>query len=208
MARGVTLVRIAALPLALISLAAVSVVGDGTAGCSGNKCVDFPAPSQGDLSCDTDEDCTLVPSGTECACDCNCGGVAANQAFLTKLTTPPPFANTSCSRGSGCGCPAQYLSRCIAGQCTLCGNPTFGPIAGQPAACNDDAGTSDASNDAEDSGGDAAADAGPSPEVADHACGSAAPCMESCPFGTHDVTATIDSCPIWLCCVPEDAGAE
>jgi hypothetical protein len=56
-------------------------------------------------------------------------------AFYTKLSTPPPFANTSCSAPL-CQCPALFVARCFAHQCTLCGN--LGTVAGEPAACNGD----------------------------------------------------------------------
>ena len=58
------LAQIAALPLALVALAATGAAGSGTLGCSDNKCVDIPAPAASDLFCDSDQDCAVVWSGT------------------------------------------------------------------------------------------------------------------------------------------------
>jgi hypothetical protein len=132
----------AALPLVLVALAAATVVGDATTGCS--SCKTLPALSPSDLACNSNEDCATVWSGTIC-CGCNCPDTAANTATQARLQSE---LSSELSCGKTCECPATVIARCIAHQCTLCGNPAFGPMSGSPAECDQDGGLGDAADDA------------------------------------------------------------
>jgi hypothetical protein len=141
-AGAVKLARLAALPLALVALGAATVAGDTTTGCS--HCKTLPALSASDLSCNSDDDCAVVWSGTIC-CGCNCADTAANAATQARLQSE---LSSELNCGTTCDCPGTVGARCFAHQCTLCGNPAFGPIPGQPAECSEDAGTGDAPDEA------------------------------------------------------------
>jgi hypothetical protein len=112
----------------------------------GGSCTTLPALTASELSCDTDQDCQPVWSGTYCSCGCYCAdGAAANAAGYARIASIiaslPADWNCSVPR---CSCPALETARCIAHQCTACGNPAIGPLSGQPAACTADAGAGDA----------------------------------------------------------------
>ena len=83
-------------------------------------------------------------SGTVC-CGCNCPDKAANAATKARLQSE---LSSELNCGAACGCPATVVARCFANQCTLCGNPAFGPMPGQPAECDEDAGMGDAPDEA------------------------------------------------------------
>jgi hypothetical protein len=112
----------------------------------GSLCVQVPTLGPSDLSCDSDEDCMAVWSGTVCSCQCACPSAAANVAAQARLQSElSPVFSASCAGPGGCECPALTLARCFSHQCAACANPAFGgtPLPNQPAACTEDAGTGD-----------------------------------------------------------------
>jgi hypothetical protein len=109
------------------------------------SCVDLPALTADDLTCDVDSDCVTTWTGTVCACGCYCSTVFSNAAAAARaaLLLHTLSSDTSCTEPP-CGCPALAVPRCIAHQCVACGNPVFAPLPNQPAACTPDAGGDDA----------------------------------------------------------------
>jgi hypothetical protein len=82
-----------------------------------SECVDLD-PSKWDQSCETDADCSLVPSGTLCSgytCSCPSGTVssAVQAQYDAAVASVQPGS-------SGCGCPVTGTARCISGQCVFC----------------------------------------------------------------------------------------
>ena len=104
-------------------------------------CVTLTATSASDLACASDDDCMVAWTGTVCSCGCYCGGAAMNTAAQAReqsaIESLAPTAN--CTTPS-CLCPGVYGSRCVAHQCTLCGNPAFEGVDGGPPSCAEDAG--------------------------------------------------------------------
>lgn len=106
-------------------------------------CVTLPRHTGSDLACDSDNDCTATWSGTVC-CGCHCGNAPANTAAQARDQATLSSALNDCTQPT-CGCPAFYVARCFAHQCTLCGTALSGPFPGQPAACDEaDGGARDA----------------------------------------------------------------
>jgi hypothetical protein len=138
-ARGARLARTVPIFFSFIALAATTAIGHGTAGCTGNACVELPALSTGDLSCASDEDCQLVSIGTVCACDCNCPDIAANTAAWTRMNSElrPVFSSTRCTNPA-CECPDAGGPRCFEHQCTRqTGVSESLPDSGNDAQAND-----------------------------------------------------------------------
>jgi hypothetical protein len=96
-----------------------------------------PTLDANDLSCDSDEDCTSVWSGTICSCGCSyiCGPSAPGNTAASARVASALSSVPTCSEPPGCGCPASGLPRCSAHQCILCYD-----MPNQPAACDEDAG--------------------------------------------------------------------
>lgn len=114
----------------------------GKDGAPSNTCVEAPALAASDLSCNSDQDCTSVWSGTVCSCECACPTVAANTAAYSRLQS----ALGSVLGASGCSdvpceCPAAGVAHCFAHQCALCGF-SGSTVPNQPAACDEDGGRS------------------------------------------------------------------
>jgi hypothetical protein len=126
---------------------AVDAGGDGGADASkdtgadalteSGTCVEVPTLDANDLSCDSDEDCTSVWSGTICSCGCSyiCGPSAPGNTAASARVASALSSVPTCSEPPGCGCPASGLPRCSAHQCILCYD-----MPNQPAACDEDAG--------------------------------------------------------------------
>jgi hypothetical protein len=131
--------------LVILSAFPLLLVAAGIASCDNRPCVTLPEHSSSDLACNSDSDCTSTWSGTVCGCSCNCGGVPANNAAKARdqEALSSVLFDTKCSQPP-CSCPRDYIARCVANQCILCGDPSLGPLPGQPAACNEDAGAPDA----------------------------------------------------------------
>jgi hypothetical protein len=99
--------------------------GTGTTD-SGAGCVDVEiVPS--DLSCASDQDCTLALSGNICNGQCSCAGTPVNAAAAARLQSE--IASLALHE---CPCPKSGEPRCVGGQCTLCGLGL-----NQPAGCGD-----------------------------------------------------------------------
>jgi hypothetical protein len=80
-----------------------------------------------DVSCGSDQDCALVRTGEVCDGQCACGDTAVNAAAAARFQS-----DTASLTLEGCPCALPGETRCLGGQCTLCG---FGPD--QPAGCAD-----------------------------------------------------------------------
>jgi hypothetical protein len=106
-------------------------IGSGT-------CVEAPTLAPSDLSCNSDEDCTSVWSGTICPCGCNCGRVPGNTAANARVGSALSSLPSCSGPPDGCECPAGGLPRCVAHQCALCYD-----MPNQPAACDQDAAVGD-----------------------------------------------------------------
>ena len=113
----------------------------GVVSSDGGSCIELPKLAPADLSCNGDTDCVLVPSGTVCACGCRCANAAANGAAQTRVQSALRALShdVKCTEPP-CGCPFQFVPRCFAHQCAVCGNPALRPLPGQPAACTEEAG--------------------------------------------------------------------
>jgi hypothetical protein len=71
--------------------------------------VDMPAPGE----CNTDSDCTLVPTGTFCSDSCVCPTVPGNNAQATSIQQQIASVNPQ----GECACPIAETSRCSGGVC-------------------------------------------------------------------------------------------
>jgi hypothetical protein len=78
-------------------------------------------------------------------CGCNCPDVPANNAAKARDQDAlrSVLFHPNCPQPA-CSCPATSVARCVAHECILCGNASFGPLPGQPPACHEDAGAPDA----------------------------------------------------------------
>ena len=101
-------------------------------------CVEAPSLGPSDLSCDSDQDCASVWSGTICSCGCNCGRVPGNTAAHARVGSALGSVPTCSRPPDGCGCPASGIPRCFAHRCALCYD-----MPNQPAACDADAAAGD-----------------------------------------------------------------
>jgi hypothetical protein len=137
-----------------------SVADAGTDGSTdGGLCIEIPALAASDLSCDSDQDCTLARSGSVCSCQCSCPEAVANSAAYERieaLAEPALVWRSSCDSGF-CGCVSDVLLHCFAHQCVACGRGF--PIENQPAECDDDGGNPEASTP-DGGGGDGSIDSG------------------------------------------------
>jgi hypothetical protein len=93
---------------------------------SGSTCVDIEVASS-DLSCSSDQDCSLIRTGEVCNGQCDCGDTPVNAAASARYRSETASLVTE-----DCPCDDPGEPRCLGGQCTLCG---FGPNA--PLGCND-----------------------------------------------------------------------
>jgi len=102
--------------------------GGGGGGAGGAGCIDLEVlPS--DLSCGSDSDCELVRTGQVCSGQCSCGDTPVNATAASR------FQSTTASLTLvACPCAFEGESRCLGGQCTLCGFGTNQP------GCNEDGG--------------------------------------------------------------------
>jgi hypothetical protein len=101
---------------------------------SRGTCVQAPTLTSSDLTCESDQDCTTVWTGTICSCDCKCPTAAGNNAARARME-----AALSAELMSTCGpdCPCGGgVPRCLAHQCTVC------DYTGPP-ECRGDAGAGD-----------------------------------------------------------------
>jgi hypothetical protein len=94
-----------------------SVADAGTDGSTdGGLCIEIPALAASDLSCDSDQDCTLARSGSVCSCQCSCPEAVANSAAYERieaLAEPALVWRSSCDSGA-CGCVSDVLLHCFA----------------------------------------------------------------------------------------------
>jgi len=138
----------------LIFCGAVDAGGDGDADAAeatgvdasmeAGTCVEAPTLGPSDLSCDSDQDCATVWTGTSCSCGCNCPTAPGNTAAYTRVESALGMAlqhSITCS-GPPCECPALGIPRCFSHQCALCGNMGL-VLKNQPAACDADAAVGD-----------------------------------------------------------------
>jgi hypothetical protein len=105
--------------------------GTGAIDGGGARCVTLEVlPS--DLSCESDQDCTVSRSGNVCEGDCvlECGRTPINVSAAARNQS-----ETSSLSLEDCPCLDPGEPRCLGGQCAVCG---FGP--NPPAGCNDDGG--------------------------------------------------------------------
>jgi hypothetical protein len=113
-------------------------------GADGGICLEVPELTASELSCDGDEDCTVVLTGTYCPDSCGievCPRGPANMAGQAYLNSVLPPFNTP--PGQFCTCPWAGNPHCFEHQCFLCfpGDPS------DSGACDPDAGTSDSGGD-------------------------------------------------------------
>jgi hypothetical protein len=168
-----------------------------------------------DQSCTSNSDCIPVGEGNACyPCAIACPSAAINASakgrYLSDVAKTPaadlagvncgcPDAFSPCCRGGTCHADFQCQSAVPAGDeaCTAAGGQcVFGGCSNPgPRACGT-AGMFCCLNGVPDT--DASADACPPPGV----------CTGACLTGRHNVSTVVDGCPVWDCCVPDDAGAD
>jgi hypothetical protein len=89
-------------------------------------CVDVDVTAS-DLSCGSDQDCTLITAGKVCDGQCGCGDTPVNAAAAARYQS-----ETASVTLADCPCAFPGEARCLGGQCTLCGSDP-----NQPVACGD-----------------------------------------------------------------------
>ena len=111
----------------------------GSSGAGGEVCVEV-STSNLETSCQSDGDCTTVPTGQVCSDTCYCGGdtpinVSSKATWQQEVSGLP--------QNSGpCSCPLEIPPRCLDGTCGFCkGLPSDPPACGTTAI---DAGVGDA----------------------------------------------------------------
>jgi hypothetical protein len=91
-----------------------SGTGIGFTADGGAACVEVEVASS-DLSCKSDQDCTLIRSGNVCNGECSCGDTPVNAAASARVDS-----ETASLTLEACPCAFPGEPRCLAGQCTLC----------------------------------------------------------------------------------------
>jgi hypothetical protein len=87
---------------------------DSTVVTDGGTCIDIEvAPS--DLSCASDQDCTLTLTGEVCDGQCSCGDTPVSTTAAAR-----DESETASLRLADCACGFPGVPRCLGGQCTLC----------------------------------------------------------------------------------------
>jgi hypothetical protein len=104
----------------------------------GGTCVEAPTLGPSDLSCDSDQNCATVWTGTFCPCGCNCPTAPGNTAAYTRVGAALGSVLNASTCSEPCECPALGIPRCFSHQCALCGNMGV-VVKNQPAACDADA---------------------------------------------------------------------
>jgi hypothetical protein len=91
-------------------------IGDGGAVCVDVNLADYTT------TCSQDSDCILIPTGTICTGDCECGGEpvsATEQSKYDQATQEIMFGL--------CECPAFPLPQCVGNVCLVCAGPNPSP---------------------------------------------------------------------------------